>query len=322
MQPYTRRMERFGQVAARAEEAVSAWRIALAGALALAAAVGIGRFAFTPILPMMQEDAGLSVALGGWIASANYVGYLVGALWAMAQRVRPSHAIRSALVAIALTTLAMGWAEDLLSWVVLRAAAGVASAWGLIHTSAWCVERLARLGRPLFEGAVFAGVGVGIVVAGVSCAALMHYGAGSREAWLVLGGICLVFTAMTWPVLGIRELECPPPQTARHRLHWTPDAIRLVLCYGASGMGYIIPATFLPAMARDIVQDPVVFGWAWPVLGLAAASSTLFAAPIMRALGNRRVWMLGALVMALGVAFPLMVPGIPGVVAAAMAASW
>ena len=52
----------------------------LAGLLALAVAMGIGRFAFTPVLPMMQADLGLSLAQGSWLASANYLGYLLGAL--------------------------------------------------------------------------------------------------------------------------------------------------------------------------------------------------------------------------------------------------
>src|SRR5262245_50155557 len=45
--------------------------IAAAGLIALAVGMGIGRFAFTPILPMMQRDAGLSIAHGAWLASAN-----------------------------------------------------------------------------------------------------------------------------------------------------------------------------------------------------------------------------------------------------------
>ena len=299
-------------------EVVSAWRIALTGTLALACAVGIGRFAFTPILPMMQDDAGLTVVSGGFLATANYIGYLVGALWAMLQRVRPATAIRSALVAIALTTLAMGWFEGMQSWLVLRTAAGIASAWILIQASAWCVDRLTEAGRPFLIGAVFSGVGVGIIVAGVACALLMQFDANSRQAWFVLGAISLVFTAVVWRTLGDDQPGQSLPSVSRARFPWTVDTIRLLLCYGATGVGYIIPATFLPTMAREIVHDSPVVGWAWPVFGLAAASSTLIAAPAMRTLGYRRVWILGALTMALGVAFPLFVPGISGIVAAAL----
>src|SRR6188474_2811525 len=100
--------------------------VAAAGLAALAVAMGIGRFAFTPILPMMQVDAGLSVAAGGWLASANYLGYLVGALSATRVRLAVPVAIRAALLAIALTTLAMGVTEHFALWVVLRTLSGVA----------------------------------------------------------------------------------------------------------------------------------------------------------------------------------------------------
>src|SRR5467141_1341683 len=101
--------------------------VALAGLAALAVAMGIGRFAFTPILPMMQIDAGLSVAAGGWLASANYVGSLLGALAAMALRVAAPTAIRGGLVTIGLATLAMGFAQHLAAWIVLRVCAGMAT---------------------------------------------------------------------------------------------------------------------------------------------------------------------------------------------------
>jgi len=93
---------------------------------------------------------------------------------------------------------------------------------------------------------------------------------------------------------------------------------RLVLCYGAFGFGYIIPATFLPAMAKEIVPDPRVFGWAWPAFGAAAVLSTIHAARLSRRLSDRTVWIGGHLVMALGVVLPLAVPGLPGILAAAV----
>ena len=55
-------------------------RIALAGLAALAVAMGIGRFAFTPILPMMLHDGVVDLQRGSWLASTNYIGYLVGAV--------------------------------------------------------------------------------------------------------------------------------------------------------------------------------------------------------------------------------------------------
>src|SRR5207302_8815290 len=59
---------------------LSAAAIAVAGLIALAVAMGIGRFAFTPILPMMLHDKVVDLHTASWLASANYIGYLTGAL--------------------------------------------------------------------------------------------------------------------------------------------------------------------------------------------------------------------------------------------------
>src|SRR5690349_6007727 len=123
------------------------WSTALAGCLALAVAMGIGRFAFTPILPLMQEDAGVSVVAGGSLAAANYLGYLAGALTAAAGAIGPRRAIHVGLAAIAAATLAMGVSADFAAWLALRAVSGFASAWVLVNVSAWSLDRLGKAGR-------------------------------------------------------------------------------------------------------------------------------------------------------------------------------
>ena len=138
-----------------------AWRVALAGLLALAVAMGIGRFAFTPLLPMMLRDAELTLAGGAALASANYLGYFIGALLCMRWRVEAATTMRAGLVATVLLTLAMGAhsvvaalgesapeAASLMPlWTLLRGLAGVASAGVFVFTSGWCLQRLAQLGH-------------------------------------------------------------------------------------------------------------------------------------------------------------------------------
>src|SRR5215212_290845 len=147
-------------------------RLALAGLAALALAQGIGRFAFTPLLPMMQDDAGVSLAQGGVLAAANYLGYLVAA-----------------------ATLAMGFTHGLAAWMVLRFVAGVASAWSLVYVAAWCIARL----KPGSMGVVFAGVGGGVALAGLLCLAFAKVSASSAQGWIVLGIVALLITAAVWP---------------------------------------------------------------------------------------------------------------------------
>jgi len=79
-----------------------------------------------------------------------------------------------------------------------------------------------------------------------------------------------------------------------------------VLCYGALGFGYILPATFLPAMARDLVDDPSSFGLVWPVFGLAALLSILAAWRWLGGWPPLRSWALCQAAIGLGAALPLL----------------
>ncbi len=294
--------------------------VAVAGLVALAIAMGIGRFAFTPVLPMMQADGVLTIAAGGWLAAANYLGYLVGALSAVAIRIRPATTIRAGLLVIALSTVGMGLAHDFAVWATLRAVAGFASAWVLISVSAWTLA-LMPAGRPLLSGAVFAGVGVGIAAAGLLTLLLTYLSATAAQTWIALGGLAFVMTVAAWSFIA-QDVETRRRQAGgprERRAAWSVDGLRLVVCYGAFGFGYIIPATFLPAMARDIVRDPWIFGWTWPVFGAAAAMST-FAGGVSRAVGgNRRLWIISQLVMALGICLPALVPGLVSIMLSALA---
>jgi len=269
------------------------------GLLALAIAMGIGRFAFTPLLPMMQAGAGVTLAQGGWLASANYVGYLVGALMAVTLHWSAAATIRVGLGAVGITTVAMGFTQDFAAWMALRFAAGVTSAWVLVFVSAWGFERVA---------VVFSGVGTGIAVAGLICVGLMAAAATPATAWITLGVVALVATVIIAPAF---RTPARAANGAVAPLAWTPESRRLVACYGAFGFGYIIPATFLPAMARQASADPAVFAWAWPVFGAAAAASTLTTDRLRRSLGDRRVWILGHVVMAVGVVVPVIADWIP-----------
>src|SRR6185503_1333983 len=95
----------------------SAARVACIGAVGLAAAMGIGRFAFTPLLPLMQAREGLTLTQGGWLAAANYLGYLIGALACAARPPPPAQAARWGLIGVAVFTLAMALVGDfVLRW--------------------------------------------------------------------------------------------------------------------------------------------------------------------------------------------------------------
>ncbi len=285
---------------------------------ALAVAMGIGRFAFTPILPMMQDDFGLSVAGGGWLASGNYLGYLLGALAAAVWPLRARGVLTVSLLVVAATTFAMGVTENFSAWAVLRFAAGVASALMFIAVSTRCMAALAERGRPQLTGLVYAGVGSGVAAAGLLCLLLMQSGVGAAWAWRVCGLLALASALVVLPVLGAIVLPATPAASSGWRGGIERGTGVLVLCYGVSGFGYIIPATFLPVMAKAVVPDAALFGWSWPVFGLAALASTLIAAAQASAFGHRRVWIASHWLMAAGVLLPALVPGLAAVIASGL----
>lgn len=293
------------------------FRIALIGLVSLAVAVGIGRFAFTPLLPMMRADGLIGIAEGGWLASGHFLGYLIGALSAAVIPCPPRLLLRLALFAIGAGTLGMGLTGDLTAWLVLRFLNGVFSAWVLVRVSSHYVRRLAEIDRAGLQGWVFAGVGAGIAVAGLACLAFMWGNTDSAESWRIMGIAALVVTvALCLGISGEVPAQRPPaPQQGaiRSPLDWG-----IVIAYGAMGFGYVIPATYLPVMAREIVPDPLVFGWSWPVFGAAAFVSTLAAAAFHRRFTNRRIWSVSQGVMAAGLILPVVYPHITGIVAAGL----
>nr|WP_255592741.1 YbfB/YjiJ family MFS transporter [Bordetella sp. BOR01] len=300
--------------------------LAWPGLLALAVAMGIGRFAFTPLWPLMAQDAGLSLAQGGWLASANYAGYLLGALAAVAFPIRRLRAgLLGSLAAAGLLTLAMGLLEGMAAWLALRLAAGYASAYTFICVAAW---RPVPAGDPR-EGLVmnwtYAGVGMGIAASGLACLALMQHGASADTSWQALGMLALAAGALVAvaagrsPALVARPAPiADPAQATRAATQGERGARWLVLHYGMFGLGYIVPATFLPAMAKAQVPDPAIFGWVWPCFGAAAAVSCLLAPRLARGRDERRIWRAAQLIMAAGMAAPALLDSLGAIALAAL----
>jgi MFS family permease len=292
---------------------------AIAGLIALAAAMGIGRFAFTPVLPMMQADAGITIAAGAWLASANYIGYFIGSLSALVLRVRPATAIRAGLVVISVSTLGMGFERDVAVWALLRFVAGIGSALVLIFVFAWSADQFSYHRRHWFSGIVFAGTGVGVAISGALCLALAQVKATSTFAWILLGLLSSAFTVIVWFAFATNSsVKMTRTMQESGKTLWSGESLRLVGCYGLFGYGYIIPATFLPVMARAIIPDPSLFGWAWPIFGSAAVVSTLVTAPLAQRFNHRTIWIGAHFIMAMGILLPALFPSLLAILIAAL----
>ncbi len=258
--------------------------IAITGLLCLAVAMGIGRFAFTPLLPMMLHDGVTDLPTASALATANYLGYWLGALgcafgpawWARRPGAAPLHATRAARAGLAATVvltlcMAQPWAA---SWPVWRFLSGVASAVVFVFGSGWCLARLTAMGRPALAGLIFVGPGLGITLSGLAASAMVAADWRASTAWALFGGLALVLTAVAWPQLR-GDGPAPTPAPAGHDSAPRSTLAWFALAYGLAGLGYIVTATFLPVIARQALPGSVWLDLFWPLFGLGVAAGAV-----------------------------------------------
>jgi hypothetical protein len=290
---------------------LSAGRAALACAVVLAVALGVGRFAFTPLLPLMLKSGALDIRHGGWLASANYAGYLIGALSCAAIRLDHGIMVRIALVSTIVLTLAMGLVETFWLWAAIRFIAGIVSAWAFVFASQWGLKRLAELDAHGFGGVIYSGPGVGIIATGLLGAAAAALNVPPPYLWIGFGVCSGVAGVMVWTSFAherslAREVTRGPdraaPGSTRAASAW------LVGFYGLAGFGYIISATFLPVIARQALPGSSWPDLFWPVSGVALIVGALIAARLPMLWDNRLLlaacYVIQALGISLGIVFP------------------
>lgn len=294
--------------------------VCAAAMIFLAVAMGVGRFAFTPLFPLMVQDGLITSEAGALLAASNYLGYLIGALLVAWIRIRSATLLTLGLVATILATAAIGWTSSVTAWAVLRFVAGVMSAWSLVAASAWSLGWLASVGRPNLSGTIFAGVGLGIAAVGLFCLIVPGPDVTSLTMWVQLGTLSAIAVViplvLCWLLPGTAAPASKPasqnvPENGRMNVGG------LIVCYTLFGFGYILPATFLPELARQLVDDPKIFGWAWPVFGFAAAVSTIVVAWGLKASSRLALWAKCHAIMAVGVLLPSVWTSLASVVIAA-----
>ena len=188
---------------------------AFSGCLCLILAMGIGRFAYTPVLPVMLTDGLLDMSTAGAIASVHFIGYAMGAFAAAHVMAAPRLMLLGSLAVIAVSTVAMGVTDNHAIWFVSRWLAGICSAFVLVIVSTFHIANLSGPAHAGLHGWVFAGVGTGIMLAGIAVLIMMVMAVSSTAVWLWFGGLALAGTAYLYAQP--TEFSRPSPDAARHR---------------------------------------------------------------------------------------------------------
>ncbi|WP_374327261.1 YbfB/YjiJ family MFS transporter [Azonexus sp.] len=279
-----------------------------AGIFSLLLALGVARFAYTPLLPLMQQQAGLGVADAGWLAAINYGGYLSGALLAslISDLVLKDRLFRLGMLLAVASTALMGLTTEPWLWAVSRFVAGLSSAAAMLFGTGLILNWLIRHNHRSELGIHFAGIGLGI--AGCAAAvALMQQWLDWRQQWFALTalGALLAVPALRW---------LPPPDTSGvtrsgEKLEDNPPSplfLRLFMAaYFCAGVGYVVSATFIVAIVDRLPGLAGSGTLVFLALGLAAAPACIVWDFVARRTGELNALILAALLQIVGILLPL-----------------
>ncbi len=294
-------------------------RVMMWGGMAtLMLVMGIGRFVYTPILPDMIANHLLDVKGAGLLASSNFLGYFIGALGA-AFFSRASIRRLMLIVSIAasvLTTFAMGLTQAEWIWHALRFISGLTSAFALIFSSGFLMAALVKRGRPSWIGWMYGGMGLGVASSSVMIELLQKGGAQWNWQWMAAGGLAALYAVPAlWVAFTIRPVDAAPiakasaaPRARLFTLHFT----LIVIAYGGMGLGYVVQATYLPTMVRNLPGLAGFSTLAWMVMGLAAAPSNILWQIIGKRIGVMPALILAYLIQAVGLMLPVLWHSVAG----------
>jgi MFS family permease len=294
----------------------SPWIIVGQVAAALAAGMGIGRFVYTPILPLMVTQAHMTSQFGGVVATANYIGYLAGAMAGifLPRLLHSKVTLRISLVIVVLTLAGMPLTVDGTPWFVLRLIAGIASALVFMIAVSSMLTHLRAHGNHL-TGWAFGGVGAGIALSGI-LVLILRAVSDWRAAWIASAILATILSAPAW-TLKTQQPAAQPDGAVKlsyPRTHRRFSA--LLVSYSLEGIGYIIAGTFLVA-AIDQSSPGWIGSGAWVLVGLAALPSSALWAWLAYRFSRPGLLIAALVVQVIGIALPALFGGVvPAIISA------
>ena len=283
------------------------WQVMVGGICGLVLTIGLARFAYTPLLPALQLQTGLSDAQAGALAAVNYAGYICGALAAAwIDSVRWRHRLYSMGLSVSLITVAaMAWSTWTPAWVLWRFLGGLCGATGMLLGAGLVLGWLMRQGRRPELGVLFIGLGLGIVVSALGVWAVSQIWALWSTQWLAMAAIGLVFLLPAW--LWRPPVPDAPAAAQAQDARDAPSRrwmLTLLACYFAAGWGFVINATFTVAMVE---REPALAGLgplAWGLVGLAAMPAVFLWDKVARRFGDARALLMAFALQTVAVVLP------------------
>jgi MFS family permease len=288
---------------------LAVWAIALPGFAAFLVGVGLGRFSYTPMLPVMVHADWLSAPQAAYVGAGNLIGSLIGALIAQAvgRRVGLVRAVRGSLVVCVVATLACA-----LSWgfwwiAAWRIAIGIAGTMLTTLAAPVLVGSAPIAIRGAVSGAVFTGAGLGLALSGLLVPPLAEIGVAT--AWLGLSVATALATVIAWR--GWPRVASPVAVAARRgRVLLSKPFLLLVAGYATDGIGFVPHGIFwVDFVARELGRGVEAGGWQWTLFGIGAALGPMICGRLADAIGFARTLHVVFGLKAVAILLPLIATG-------------
>jgi len=279
--------------------------ILLAGILSIIVGIGVARFAFTSLLPFMLEDI-LSLTYVGVLASFNFAGYLIGALFSIFIKDINTKVkyFRIGMILSIITTLILATTTNETLWLVSRIIAGFGSAMVLIVGSSIVMVKLNFENKTKAMGIHFSGIGFSIVVSELISQYILKNGTWS-DAWLTLSLFAFVVSFYVIYILSFDKVV--KKEAVKHTLSksiFSGYVILLILAYFTEGVGFVVQGTFLPDIINSLDGLEGYGNLGWLIVGIAGIPSSILWMRLAHRYGSVNIIIIAMALQIIGILIP------------------
>ncbi|RIL52956.1 YbfB/YjiJ family MFS transporter [Staphylococcus equorum] len=288
-----------------------AYRQLILGMICLFIVMAIGRFAYTPIMPFMQQTGHMDNQSAGLLATINYLGYLIGAIipiWIVVfSKVTD---LKVYLLINIVSTILMGLFDNFTLWIIFRLIAGITSGTVFVLASNVALEALRAANKGRISGMLYSGVGLGIFTSSIFIF-LFTTENNWKITWILLGVFALVMGSFVF--FGMRQNSNVENETQTLNEKEDKPKVKLnkkfiwgfSIAYFCEGAGYIITGTFLVAIVKSIPEFADYAALSWMFVGLGAIPSTILWSMMSEKLGYSKATNLAFILQIIAVILPV-----------------
>lgn len=267
---------------------------ALAGLASCLVGIGIARFAYSPLLPMVIKAGWFEAADAAYLGAANLAGYLVGAAGArmVGARMATHKLVPLMMILCGLSFATCAFPAPFAWFCAWRFIGGAAGGVIMVLTASLVLANVPPERRGIAGGIMFTGVGMGIALGGVLVPSLAGFELG--VTWTTLGAACLIVTVAALPLW--KRMADPHIGDAAEPAGIAPDTAPLhahYAIYALAAIGLVAPMVFLADYAaRGLHMGVEGAGLTWVVFGIGGLFGAIAAGRLADAIGFRRAFII------------------------------